>query len=221
MTDKPLSNDGARVLDPIDRNSEILFGLFMVLTFTGTLSVASAGREEVRAMTLAAIGCTLAWGLVDGIMYLLRSLIVRSRQARMLRAVLATDRPEQAHRLISEEIGPLSDALGEPELERIRQWLVARPAHETPTARLTRRDLRAAFGVFMLVFASTFPVVLPFLFFSDLRVAMRVSGAIAIAMMFLCGFEWGRYGGLRPWRAGLIMVLLGVSVEVVVIALGG
>lgn len=48
------------LLDPIDRNAEILFGLFMVLTFTGTLSVASAGREEVRTMLLAAIGCNTA-----------------------------------------------------------------------------------------------------------------------------------------------------------------
>ena len=47
-----MSNSAQRslggLLDPIDRNSEILFGLFMVLTFTGTLSAATAGREEVR-----------------------------------------------------------------------------------------------------------------------------------------------------------------------------
>lgn len=46
-----------RVLDPVDRISELLFGLFMVLTFTGTLSVASAGREDLRTMLVAAIGC--------------------------------------------------------------------------------------------------------------------------------------------------------------------
>jgi len=34
----------ARVLDPIDRVSEVLFGLIMVLTFTGSLSVAEAGH---------------------------------------------------------------------------------------------------------------------------------------------------------------------------------
>ena len=40
-------------------------------------------------------------------------------------------------------------------------------------------------------------------------------------MLFMCGHRWGRYGGLSPWRAGLVMVLLGVTVEVIVIALGG
>ncbi len=70
-----------RVLDPIDRVSEVLFGLFMVLTFTGTLSVATAGREDVRTMLIAAIGCNTAWGFVDGVMYVLRTLVTRSRGA--------------------------------------------------------------------------------------------------------------------------------------------
>ena len=56
-------------------------------------------------------------------------------------------------------------------------------------------DLRGALGVFLLVFASTFPVVLPFVFIDNLQLAMRVSAAIAIAMLFLCGYNWGRYGG--------------------------
>jgi len=52
-----------RVLDPVERISEILFGLFLVLTFTGTLSVASAGRDEVQTMLVAAIGCNIAGAL--------------------------------------------------------------------------------------------------------------------------------------------------------------
>jgi len=48
------------VLDPIDRVSEIIFGLIMALTFTGALSTATAGREEVRTMMMTALGCNLA-----------------------------------------------------------------------------------------------------------------------------------------------------------------
>ena len=87
--------------------------------------------------------------------------------------------------------------------------------------RVTAQELKGALGVFLLVFLSTFPVVLPFLLFADLHRAMRVSGAIAIAMLFLCGYGWGRYGGISAWGSGLIMVVLGVAVEAVVIALGG
>ncbi|SCK50351.1 VIT family protein [Variovorax sp. HW608] len=210
-----------RVLDPIDRNSEILFGLFMVLSFTGTLSVATAGQKEVREMLVAAIGCNIAWGFVDGVMYVLRNLVVRARQARLWREVIAGGAPEPAHGLIAQELGPLASALGPSELERTRQWMVAQPAHVAPVAALTRQDLVGGLGVFLLVFASTFPPVLPFFFFSEVRPAMRVSAAIGIAIMFLCGYEWGRYAGLKPWRAAFVMAALGAGIQAVIIALGG
>ena len=39
-----------RFLEPSDRVAEVLFGLIMVLTFTGSLSVAEAGRSDVQEM---------------------------------------------------------------------------------------------------------------------------------------------------------------------------
>ena len=56
-------NGRERVLDPIERVSEVIFGLLMAMTFIGSLSVATAGREEVRTMMITALGCNLAWGL--------------------------------------------------------------------------------------------------------------------------------------------------------------
>ena len=221
MTDDIANSSSSRVLDPIDRISEVMFGLFMVLTFTGTLSVVDSGREEVRSMLVAAIGCNIAWGFVDGVMYVLRNLVARGRKNRLLRAVRAAARPEQAHRLIGDEIGGLSGAMAVTDLERVRQWIVAQPVPAAQRVGVTGLDLRGAIGVFLLVFASTLPVVLPFVFIADPGVAKRVSAAVAIVMLFLCGYAWGRYAGLRPWRAGLVMVLLGLAVEAVVIALGG
>jgi hypothetical protein len=52
-----------RILDPLSRISEILFGLIMALTFTGTLSAVTADREEIRTLLFGAIGCNVAWGL--------------------------------------------------------------------------------------------------------------------------------------------------------------
>jgi hypothetical protein len=211
----------ANLLDPIDRNSEILFGLFMVLTFTGTLSVATAGTQDVRTMMIAAIGCNAAWGFVDGVMYVLRNMVARGRKEALAFAVRAARRPEDGHRLIAAEMAVLAVALGPAGLERIRQWIVAQPLPETRRMRPTSRDLIGALGVFALVFASTFPVVLPFAFIADLRTAMRISGAIAIGMLFLCGANWGHYAGASRWRTGAVMVLLGAVIQAVVIALGG
>ena len=216
----PALDDG-RILDPIDRISEILFGLFMVLTFTGTLSAATAGREDVRTMLIAAIGCNTAWGLVDAVMYVLRNLVDRGRRGTLLRAVRTAARPEDAQRLIASHIGGLADGLDATTLERLRRWLIERPADTAPKVAVTARDLRGALGVFLLVFASTFPVVLPFFFVDDLRLAMRISAAIAIVMMFYCGVVWGRYAGTKWWGAGLVLVVVGIIVELIVIALGG
>ena len=133
----------------------------------------------------------------------------------------AAPRPEDAHRLIASAIGPLAASLGTPGLEQVRQSIIDQPSEPGRGVRVTARELQGALGVFLLVFASTFPVVLPFVLIADLHLAMRVSGAIAITMLFLCGYGWGRYGGISPWGSGLIMVVLGVAVEAVVIALGG
>src|SRR4029453_13940157 len=67
-----------RVLGPVGRVSEVLFGLIMVLTFTGSLSIAEAGRDDIRAMLIGALGCNLAWGLIDGVLYLMGSLADRA-----------------------------------------------------------------------------------------------------------------------------------------------
>lgn len=219
---KDLQTQGeGRLIEPIDRISEVLFGLFMVLTFTGTLSVATAGRDDVRLMLIAAIGCNIAWGFVDGVMYVLRTLVSRAREATFARAVRGASQPELAHRLIASQVGPMAAGLDASGLERVRQWIVDQPPPLAGRVRMKWQDLRGAVGIFLLVFASTFPPVLPFVFIADLPLAMRVSSAIAITMLFLCGYGWGRYGGLSPWRAGTVMVLLGVTVEVIVIALGG
>jgi hypothetical protein len=50
---------------------------------------------------------------------------------------------------------------------------------------------------------------------------LRVSNAVAIVMLFLCGFALGRYSGIRPWLAGTAMVAFGLALVGVAILLGG
>src|SRR5215211_7234886 len=90
-----------RPLDPVDRISEVLFGLIMVLTFTGSLSVAEAGHEEVRTMLVGALGCNLAWGVIDAVLYLMGVLAEDWRALKTFRAVRAAADPQQARDLIA------------------------------------------------------------------------------------------------------------------------
>ena len=81
-----------------------------------------------------------------------------------------------------------------------------------------QKDSRSLFC--LLSFLSTFPIVIPFIFIGDAKVALRVSNAVAIAMLFLCGYIIGDRSGLRPWLTGVAMVAVGGALVGVAIALG-
>jgi VIT1/CCC1 family predicted Fe2+/Mn2+ transporter len=210
-----------RLLDPIARMSEVLFGLIMVLTFTGTLDVASAGNEDVRMLLIGTIGCNLAWGLVDAVMFLISTLTERGRNLVTVREVQAAATPEHAHQIISDALPPVVASIMKPhEIELLRQGLAAMPGLPARPS-LEREDWLRAAAIFLLVFLSTFPVVIPFMIFNEVQVAMRASNLVAISLLFLVGFVLARYGGYRPVLTGASMVLLGVALVAIAIALGG
>ena len=209
------------VLQPVERISEILFGLVMALTVTGAVSVATADRVQIRTMLFAALGCNLAWGIIDAGMYLMARLGERGRNALAAKAVRATTDREAARRIIADELPePLSSLLQSAQFDSVRQGIEQIPALEL-RPRLRSPDWLGAFGVFILVVLSTFPVVIPFIFIDDVRSALRISNALAVVSLFLCGFFFARYAGLHPWLTGLIMVAIGIAMVSITIALGG
>jgi len=220
MPNAPLKSS-KRVLEPYDRISEVLFGLIMVLTFTGSLSIAEGKREAVRTMLLGALGCNLAWGIIDGVLYLMGCLAEKGKGIVTLRAVRKAMDPQKAQRLIANALPPLVTSILQPaELETMRQRLKDLP--EPPErARLVKDEWLGALGVFLLVFLSTFPVVIPFLFMNDAWMASRASNVIAIAMLFLTGYAFGRVTGHPPWVMGVSMVILGAILVGITMALGG
>jgi VIT1/CCC1 family predicted Fe2+/Mn2+ transporter len=209
------------VLAHIDRVLEVLGGVIMVLTFTSVLSVSHAGKADVRAMLIGSLGCNLAWGIIDAIMYLLNSLAERTRGLDALRAMRAAKDPDEAQRMLAAEMPEqFASVLSPGELEPVLRRLRALPE---PSARpqLTGDDWLGAFGIFGLVFFSTLPIVLPFLLVSRPALALRVSNLVAIALLFLTGYIFGRNTGHNPWRLGIAMVLIGCLLAGVAISLGG
>ena len=158
-----------RVLDPVERVSEIIFGVLMAMTFIGALSVAESGSQDVRTAMIAALGCNLAWGLTDAVMYVVATLTERTREG----------------------------------------------------TRLVLDDFRGALGVFLLVALSTFPLVVPFLVFSELKPALLASRLVALAMLFAGGWTLARYAGGKPWRWGLGLATVGAVLLGAIMALGG
>jgi len=198
----------------------MLFGLFMALTFLGAISVVDAGREDVRAVVVAAFGCNVAWGLVDAVMYLVRTLTDRGRSLTLARSVKAAD-ARHGRSLIASSLSHAGARLvTDAELEAIRGRILALEGlPERP--KLRGADLLAAAMVFALVVAATVPVVLPFLIWSDIATAKAISRAVALTMLFLGGFALGRYAGYSSWKVGFLMLGVGSALVLAVIALGG
>ncbi len=210
-----------RVLEPSDRIAEILFGLIMVLTFTGSLSVAEADRAEVRTMLVGALGCNIVWGIIDGVLYLMGCLAEKGRSLMILRSVRNAADPQHAQRLIADALPSVVASVLQPaELEAMWQRLKQLPG-PPDRARLRKEDWLGAIGVFFLVFLSTFPVTLPFIFIHSAGPALRASNTIAILMLFLTGYAYGKCVDRRPWLTGISMVLLGCVLVGLTIALGG
>ena len=193
----------------------------MVLTFTGSLSVAEAGRDDVRTMLIGALGCNLAWGIIDGVLYLMGCLAEKGRGLLTFRAVRRAADPKEAQRVIADALPSVVASVLEPvEMESLYRRLKQLP--EPPDrVRLRKDDWLGAVGVFLLVFLCTFPVVIPFIFMHNAGPALRVSNAIAIVMLFLTGYAFGRMTGRHPWLVGISMVVLGLILVGLTMALGG
>ena len=209
-----------RVLQPYERVSEVLFGLIMVLTFTGSLSVAEAGREDVRVMLIGALGCNLAWGIIDGMLYLMGCMSEQGRSLRAWRAVRQASSPAEARHVIAGTLPPtVAAALSPAEYESVRQRLNASEPPARP--RLGKAEWLGALAVALWVIVTTFPVAVPFIFMEDVARAMRVSNTIAVALLFVAGVVFGRISEYHPWLTGVVMVLVGVVLVGLTIALGG
>jgi hypothetical protein len=221
MSTAATTESSTRALEPIDHLSEILFGLIMVLTFTGSMSVAEVGREDVREMLVGALGCNIAWGIIDALFYLMACLAEKARDLKKLHAVRTTADRSVGQRLVADALPePVANVLSADELENIRTRVAQLP--EPPRiARLDKDDWRGGLGSFLLVFASTFPVTIPFMIMNDIGQAMRASNAIAVISLFIAGYWFGKMSGRSPIGFAIGMVVFGLAIVAMTIALGG
>jgi VIT1/CCC1 family predicted Fe2+/Mn2+ transporter len=213
-----------RHLDPASRLGEILFGLIMVLgaTLTAGLTVAE-GEKGVRQLLHAAIGCNVAWGIIDGVMYVMNCVVVRNSRVRFLQAVQSAPDATAAQAIIRDEVEPEIDSvLGQEVCDSLYQSVRKRLGETgVPKNRITREDLFGAIACFWLVFLSCLPAAVPFLFFSTPERALRVSNGLLIAMLFLVGQRWAKYTNMNGLVSGLVMVAIGLALVGVAVLLGG
>jgi VIT1/CCC1 family predicted Fe2+/Mn2+ transporter len=208
-------------LDPPERISEVLFGLIMVLTFTGSISVSTTGKQEIRELLWAALGCNLAWGLVDAIMYLMDELIVRAHGFTQIKRMKRSGNSFESREIIRENISPfISELMEDEDIDKLGERIRHLP-EPSMTRALIFKDYLIGVQIFILVFLSTFPVALPFFFINDVAMATRISNGVAVLLLFTGGFFLARYAGLRPVITALAYAAIGMFLVALTIALGG
>jgi VIT1/CCC1 family predicted Fe2+/Mn2+ transporter len=223
----------SRYLEPLDALTEIIYGLLIVMTFTmafrafdaASLAGESAAVAEagVQRLLIAAFGCTVAWGLIDGAIYVMTSLAERAERQRLVKLIQAAPDNGAATHAIAEElddtVGPLASDAGRKQLYAdVLDHLRDEPLkHEG----IQREDVFGAIALVLLAIVATLPVVIPFLFVTNPAAAIRTSNLIAIVMLFIAGYRWAKYARAKPLKIGLLTAGIGVVLVLVAIPLGG
>lgn len=214
-----------RYLDPATSMAEVLFGLIMTLTFTlgAGIIIQDEGREGARQLLIAIIGCNIAWGIIDGALYLAGELLDRGRLRRLGAAIRQTPEPDERTELVASELAPLlGDVLPPAEARALYRRVADNVAAQPGSAiSVTREDWMGAFVSFVLVVASSLPAALPFMLMDDAYMALRTSNAVLLALLFFSGYHWARFTLGKPWVVGASFLAIGIALVAAAIALGG
>ena len=214
----------AKYLDPASRMEEILFGVIMVLsvTLTAGLSVAK-GKEGVRQLLWAAVGCNIAWGIIDGIMYVMNNMAERSLKARLFHSIRSAPDEQTAINIVREEVEDRFQSFTKTEDREVLSGVILRGISQGPPPLTgpTRADFLGGFVCFWLVFFTCLPAVVPFLIFSEPQRALRVSNFLLLVLLYLVGRKWAQYTQTNSLLTGLTMVAIGLALVGVAILLGG
>lgn len=231
---RPIPQDGllGRVLDPIDRLSETIFSVLILLTFTMAYRVFWLRSDPYEPISpdylvdlfLAALGATLAWGVIDGVIYALLAVFERGEKHRFLAGVQAAGTRDEGLQAVADEFDYMLEPITGAEQRRLLYAdVLAHLRNSRPQpVMLTREDLYGAFACVAVALLAVLPSLVALVLLRDYSwAAIRTSNFISVVVLFVTGFRWGRYSGGSPIKTGLLLAAIGVALAAIAIPLGG
>lgn len=211
----------SELTDPFDRLSEVAFGVIMALTIISVIPTAAdgAGRQQ---LVLAALGCNLAWGVVDALMTLVGMRVDREHRHAGLRA-LRRSADEKSFREGLREFLPdlVVDHLQSNDVQRLRGSFLKSLLGTGEAPSLGREHWFAWLILAGHTFVATLPIILPLLVIHDDLLALRLAQSTGLLLMFGLGWLLARWAGGRPWQGAVGFTALGVAMTGICLALGG
>jgi len=221
-----------RLLDPIDRLSETIFSILIMLTFTMAFGIFQLGgdpkqmtsAEHSTELLIAALSATIAWGLIDGVMYALFSVFERGEKHRLLKQIQVATTQEESIEAIAEEL----DHVLEPITSEQRRYLLYADILEhlqdsqPQPVKFNRSDLAGALGCVLVAVIAVMPSLTPFVIFRNhYELALRASNLVSFGVLFYSGYQWGKHSGSNPLKTGLLITVMGLVLVLIAIPLGG
>jgi hypothetical protein len=212
-----------RYLDPSDRLGELLFALIMVLSITLGVGLATDAGGSASDLVWALLGCNLAWGLIDGCMYIVTQLFDRSSKARLVDALRSSHSEEDeiatVGSVLDDGLTPLTSA----DERRALYLAIALRLREVavPRTRVKADDVYGGLAILWLMVLATVPAIVPFMLIGDRFLAARVSNGLVLATLFAVGYGYGRSIHANPWMLGWSTAVFGLAMVVIVVLLGG
>lgn len=227
---KPTEGFLSHLLDPIDRLTETIYSVLILLTFTLAFRIfhleaaEPVSVEYVTDLFAGALLATITWGVIDGIVYVLTSVLERGKKHRLLWHIQAADSREEAAEAVAGELGfilePITSDTQRTEL--YHDILDHLRDSEAQPIRLKREDFTGALACVFVAVIAVLPALLPFIIVrNDPALAIRLSNVGSFAVLFYAGYEWGKYTEINPWKTGLGLVAVGMLLAAIAIPFGG
>ncbi|HET9009400.1 MAG TPA: VIT1/CCC1 transporter family protein [Nitrosarchaeum sp.] len=210
-----------------DRLAEVMCGVIMVLVMIGYLKLSLSRGEDIEmknTLILIPLGCNAAWGMIDGLMYVLINLIRRGKIYRLSQSIKSKKDQEDVQTSIEEDLSStVVDSLKEEDKEKLSDEILKRvdPTKIEKPEWITKKDLVVILFTFLLVVSTAIPLIIPFIIFDDLILAIRISFIIGLGMLFSIGYMWGKYASRNKIRSGIAMMIIGSIIVGITLILGG
>jgi VIT1/CCC1 family predicted Fe2+/Mn2+ transporter len=189
----------------------------MVLVLIGylKLSLAQDDIEFKKLMMLVPLGCNAAWGIIDGIMYVLINLRERGNKSKLLSLIKSAKDQNDALALVRKEFGfAFFDLLNQDTQKNIYEEILKGVTNATivKPKGISKNDLFLVVKTFLIVFSSGIPIVIPFFFLNDVWLAIRISHVIGLVMLFCIGYWWAKFASRHRIRSAIGLTILGVVI---------
>ena len=218
-------------LDPIDALSATFFSILIAMLFTLSYDIliyrgivdSSFSSGYGTELFFAILVVVMVWGTIDGIMYVLTEVFQRGERHRLLELLQTTEHEETAVDAIADEFDFILEPItSDDQRSALYHDIFAHLRKAEPQeVGLQRGDVVGAITFILVSALVVIPSLLPLLLLpNNTAMAIRISNVVSIIVIFGTGYSWGKYSDVNPWKTGLILASVCLSMVLVAIFIG-